>query len=254
MRAEMNMWDLRARSKNALPLRGKGHVRILVIEDDLRMLDLLRKGLGEAGIAVTIAADGDSGLEIALAREFDAIVLDIGLPGRSGYAIAEWLRHRAHRPAIVMLTALNQEHNIVYGLDAGADDYLTKPFSLRELVARITSAVRRTRIAAADNFCFGPFHFDIPGRRLFCDGAEIHISRTEYLLLRALALHRGEIVPRRQLIQAVWGNEVKSHGALDTLVNSVRDKLDEAPGLISTIRGSGYSLVEEPELSARMAS
>ena len=98
---------------NALPLRGKGHVRILVIEDDLRMLDLLRKGLGEAGFAVTIAADGDSGLEIALAREFDAIVLDIGLPGRSGYAIAECLRHRAHRPAIVMLTALNQEDNIV---------------------------------------------------------------------------------------------------------------------------------------------
>ena len=227
-------------------------MRTLVIEDDLRMLDLLRKGLEEAGFTVTIAADGDSGLEFALDREFEIIVLDIGLPGRSGYAIAECLRHRAKRPAIVMLTALNQEDNIVCGLDAGADDYLTKPFSFRELIARINSAVRRTRIAAADNFCFGPFQFDIPGRRLFSHRTEIHISRSEYLLLRSLALHRGEIVPRRQLIQAVWGTEVMSHGALDTLVNSVRDKLNAGqPRLISTYRGSGYSLVEEPEMPAR---
>lgn len=227
-------------------------MRILAIEDDLRMLDLLRRGLGEAGFTVAIAADGDSGLELALAREFDAIVLDIGLPGRSGYAITECLRHRADRPAIVMLTALNQEDNIVHGLDVGADDYLTKPFSFRELVARIISAVRRTRIAAADNFSFGPYQFDIPGRRLFCHRTEIHLSRSEYFLLRALALRRGEVVPRRQLVQAVWGAEVMSHGALDTLVNSLRMKLNtEQRDLISTSRGSGYSLLDESELPLR---
>lgn len=227
-------------------------MRILAIEDDLRMLDLLRRGLGEAGFTVTIAADGNSGLELALAREFDAIVLDIGLPDRSGYAITECLRHRANRPAIVMLTALNQEDNIVHGLDVGADDYLTKPFSFRELVARIVSAVRRTRIAAADSFSFGPYQFDIPGRRLFCHRAEIYLSRSEYLLLRALALRRGEIVSRRQLVQAVWGADVMSHGALDTLVNSLRMKLNtEQRDLISTFRGSGYSLLEESELPLR---
>lgn len=230
-------------------------MRILAIEDDLRMIELLRKGLEEAGHTVTIATDGDNGLQIALSREFDAIVLDIGLPGRSGYAIAQCLVRRDNRPAIVMLTALNQEESIVYGLDAGADDYLTKPFSFRELVARIASAVRRTRLAAADNFCFGSFQFDIPGRRLYSSSAEIYISRTEYLLLRALALHRGEVVTRRQLIQAVWGTEGMSHGALDTLVNSLRDKLNAVqPGLIATIRGSGYSLVEDSDLPIRKAS
>jgi DNA-binding response OmpR family regulator len=142
----------------------------------------------------------------------------------------------------------------VHGLDVGADDYLTKPFSFRELVARIGSAVRRTRVATADDFHFGPFHFDIPGRRLYSSNTEIHISRTEYLLLRALALRRGEVVTRRQLIQAVWGNEGMSHGALDTLVNSLRDKLNaEQPGLIATVRGSGYLLVGDSELPGRTA-
>lgn len=223
-------------------------MRILVVEDEVRMLELLRNGLTESGHTVTTAPDGDTGLNLAMLHEFDAIVLDVGLPGRSGYSIVEFLRNRSTRPAIVMLTALNKEDNIVYGLDAGADDYLTKPFSFPELVARIASAVRRTRIASTDHFSFGPFYLDLAKRRLFCHGAEVHITRSEYLLMRALAMHRGETVSRRQLIQAVWGATVVSHGALDTLVNSLREKLNiEQPRLISTIRGSGYALVEETE-------
>jgi len=224
------------------------NLRILVIEDDPRMVELLRIGLGERGHSVVTATSAEEGQRILDKKDFDAIVLDIGLPGHSGYTIAHHLRERPNRPAILMLTALNQEDQVVSGLDAGADDYLTKPFSLPELAARILSAVRRTRIAATDDFSFGRFRLDIGKRRLFRDRTEVHITRSEYLLLRSLALHRGETVSRRQLVQAIWGTTTISHGALDTLVNAVREKLNtEYPGPISTIRGVGYSLLEHPK-------
>jgi DNA-binding response OmpR family regulator len=223
-------------------------MRILIVEDDLRMLELLRKGLSESGFEVTTAADGDSGLSLALANRFDAIVLDIGLPGRSGYSVTAHLRQHSKPPAIVMLTALNKEDHIVCGLDAGADDYITKPFSFPELVARIHSVARRIRIASADQFSFGLFRIDAASRRLFCDDTQIHVTRSEYLLLRALALHRGEVVSRRQLMQAVWGSTISSSGALDTLVNAVREKLNAGHSdPIKTVRGSGYTLVADPD-------
>ena len=225
------------------------NMRILVIEDDLRMVELLRTGLWEHGHTIVTATTAEQGQQLVDAENFDAIVLDIGLPGRSGYTIAQHLRSRPNRPAIVMLTALNQEDQVVCGLDAGADDYLTKPFSLPELLARIGSAARRARIAATDDFCFGPFRLDTRLRRLLCNRVEVHITRSEYLLLRALAIDRGEVISRRQLMQAVWGTTIISHGALDTLVNTLREKLNvKQHGLISTARGIGYSMVEDADL------
>ena len=230
------------------------HLRILVVEDDLRMVELLCTGLREKGHAVLTATTADEGQRLADEEALDAIVLDIGLPGRSGFSIAAQLRGRENRPAIVMLTALNQEDNVVCGLDAGADDYLTKPFSFPELAARITAAVRRTRIAAGGHFYFGPFHLDIAQRRLFRSRTEIHITRSEYLLLYALALHRGETVSRRQLMQTVWGTAAIRPGTLDTLVNTLREKIDVGEtGMITTIRGAGYSLQEDAELRRRFA-
>jgi DNA-binding response OmpR family regulator len=223
--------------------------RILVIEDDPRMVDLLRTGLWEQGHTIATATTAADGEQLVDQSDFDAIVLDIGLPDRSGYTIAERLRERPKRPAIVMLTALNQEDNVVYGLDAGADDYLTKPFSFRELLARIASSVRRNRFAGQDELCFGPFKLDVRKRLLFCHGRDVCLTRSEYQLLFSLALHRGEVVERRQLMQSVWGTIAVSAGALDTLVNTLRDKLAaELPGLITTIRGVGYLLVEEAHL------
>lgn len=223
------------------------NLRILVIEDDPRMVELLRTGLWERGHAIVTATTAEEGRQLLDESRFDAIVLDIGLPDRSGTTIAQYLVERLDRPAIVMLTALNQEENVVHGLNSGADDYLTKPFSFPELVARITSAARRTRIAASNDSSFGPFRLDTVKRRLFRDHVEIHITPNEYLLLRALTLHRGETVSRRQLAQAVWGAAAISHGALDTLVNSLRDKLNaQQPGLIVTVRGVGYSLADAP--------
>jgi DNA-binding response OmpR family regulator len=228
--------------------------RILVIEDDPRMVDLLRTGLWEQGHTIVTATTAADGEQLADQSDFDAIVLDIGLPDRSGYTIAERLRERPKRPAILMLTALNQEDNVVYGLEAGADDYLTKPFSFRELLARIASSVRRNRIAEEDEPCFGPFKLDVNKRLLFCRGRDLGLTRSEYQLLYSLTLHRGEVVPRRQLMQFVWGTTTVSAGALDTLVNTLRDKLAaEQPGLITTVRGVGYQLVEEADLQRQSA-
>ena len=222
------------------------NLRILVIEDDPRMVDLLRAGLSERGNSVVSATNAEDGQQLVDQETFDAIVLDIGLPGRSGFTIAQHLRNRTNRPAIVMLTALNQEDCVVCGLDAGADDYLTKPFSFPELAARIAAAARRTRIALANNFFFGPFNLDLIGRRLLRGRDEIHVTRGEYLLLRALALRPHEVMSRRQLMQEVWGTTTVSHGALDTLVNTLRDKLGAGQhGRIATVRGVGYSLVED---------
>jgi DNA-binding response OmpR family regulator len=227
------------------------NLRILVIEDDPRMVELLRTGLWERGHSIVTATSAEEGRQLVDDGDFDAVVLDIGLPGRSGYTVAQHLRDRPNRPAIVMLTALNQEEQVVLGLDTGADDYLTKPFSFPELVARIHSAARRTRTAIANEFFFGPFCLDLGKRRLYCDSNEIHLSRSEYLLLRALALNRGEVVARRGLMQAVWGTTIVSHGALDTLVNTLREKLNAGQrGLIETVRGIGYSLVQDPEVEA----
>jgi two-component system, OmpR family, response regulator len=228
------------------------NLRILVVEDDPRMVELLSAGLREKGHFVLTATTAEDGQRIADAGNIDAIVLDVGLPGRSGFSIAAHLRERANRPAIVMLTALNQEDNVVCGLEAGADDYMTKPFSFPELAARIASAVRRTRIAAAGQFYFGPFHLDIAQRRLYRERAEIHITPSEYLLLYTLALHRGEIVSRRQLMQAVWGTASIRSGALDTLVNTLRGKIEAGQAeIVATIRGAGYSLADDAEMRKR---
>ena len=228
------------------------NLRILVIEDDPRMVELLRTGLWEKGHSIVTATTAKEGRQLAEENSFDAIVLDIGLPDGNGTTIAQHLLQRPDRPAIVMVTALDQEDQVVHGLDAGADDYITKPFSFPELVARITSAARRTRIAASGDSTFGRFRFDIAKRRLFHDYEEIHLSPNEFLLLRALVLHRSEVVSRRQLLQAVWGDAPISHGALDTLVSSLRDKLNQGPpGLISTVRNTGYSLTEAAIASQR---
>ena len=226
--------------------KSAAHYRILVIEDDPRMVELLHAGLGERGHTVVTAANADEGERMAMSAAFDAIVLDLGLPGRSGCTLR--LRAVPTRPAIVMLNALNQEDNVVYGPDAGADGSKTKPFSLRELLARITSAVRRNRTAAEGDPLMGPFRLDIRKRVLLCKGKPVDITRSEYLLLRALSMNRGEVLQRRQLMQAVWGSSSVTSGTLDALVNTLRDKLDgEQPGLIITVRGVGYLLDQEAD-------
>jgi len=218
-------------------------MRILIVEDEPRMLELLRKGLYEREFSVVTAADGETGLEIAMAHEFDAIVLDIGLPRLDGYETMHALRMRARMTPVLMLTARDAEDDIIRGLDLGADDYLTKPFSFVELVARLQSITRRHRQERERAIESGEVVVD-PIRRLVTRKMQnIDLTRHEFLLLVCLARQAGKCVPRTSLVEFVWGaDHLVGSSALDVLVNSLRAKID-APfdkKLIGTVRGTGY--------------
>ncbi len=209
------------------------------------MLELLRRGLQEHDCAVMTAIDGETGLEIAAACEFDVILLDIGLPKRDGYEVMRVLRERACAARVLMLTARDGEDEIIRGLDLGADDYLTKPFSFPELVARLQSITRLRRDDAQGRIEAGDLVVD-PVRRMVMRGnVHIDLSRSEFNLLVSLVRSAGRCVSRRSLMEGVWGSDPEvGAGALDVLVNSLRGKID-APykrKLIRTVRGSGYLL------------
>jgi len=220
-------------------------MRILIIEDEVRMLTLLRQGLYESGFTVMTAADGETGLEIATAHELDAIVLDIGLPRRDGYEVAQALRERKSTTPILMLTARDTEDDIIRGLDLGADDYMTKPFSFPELVARLQAITRPRREEASGILRAGDLTVD-PVRQYVRRGhANLDLTRTEFSLLVCLLRSAGRCVSRAMLMECVWGakHQVRP-GALDVLVNALRGKID-APfehKLIGTVRGAGYVL------------
>lgn len=218
-------------------------MRILVVEDETRMLELLRKGLYEHGYTVMTASDGRTALEISAAHEFDAMVLDIGLPKLDGYGVMQGLCALERRPRVLMLTARDAEDEIIRGLDMGADDYLTKPFSFAELVARLQSITRPRREEPSGLILAGDVVVDPIRRTVTRAGVSIDLTPHEFLLLACLARGANRCVSRQELINSVWGGEDQVGAtALDVLVNSLRTKID-APfeqKLIATVRGSGY--------------
>ncbi len=231
-------------------------MRILIVEDEPRMLELLRKGLYEHGYTVMTAADGETGLEIAMVHELDAIVLDIGLPRLDGYALMEALRARARTAPVLMLTARDTEDDIIRGLDLGADDYLTKPFSFPELVARLQSITRQGREKAGKTIEIGDAVVDMVGHSVTRNGEKIDLTHLEFLLLACLARRSGQCVSRQALKESVWGLDRQvGASALDVLVNSLRAKFD-APyrnKMIVTVRGSGYILKQDAPAPGRAA-
>jgi DNA-binding response OmpR family regulator len=220
-------------------------MRILVIEDEPRMLELLRRGLQEHDCAIMTAMDGETGLEIASGCEFDVIVLDIGLPRCDGYDVIRILRERSCATRVLMLTARDAEDDIIRGLDLGADDYLTKPFSFPEFVARLQSITRRPRQDRNCTIQAGDLAVDPIKRSVSRGNHNIELSRSEFSLLLSLVRNAGQCVSRQSLMECVWGAKPEvGSGALDVLVNSLRGKLDDSyrPKLIHTVRGSGYLL------------
>jgi DNA-binding response OmpR family regulator len=220
-------------------------MRILIIEDEPRMLDLLRRGLEERDCTVMTAMDGETGLQIAAVFEADVIVLDIGLPRCDGYQVMRTLRERAGTARVLMLTARDGEDDIIRGLELGADDYLTKPFSFPELVARLQAITRAHREDVSGTIEAGELAVD-PVRRTVTRGStQIDLSRSEFSLLVSLIRSAGRCVSRQSLMKGVWGSDPEvGSGALDVLVNSLRNKID-APyprKLIGTVRRSGYIL------------
>jgi DNA-binding response OmpR family regulator len=223
-------------------------VKLLVVEDEPRMLELLRRGLTEEGHNVVCAADGSEGWELARAYEFDAVVLDIMLPKMNGFELAKKLRQRQIATPVLMLTAKDSVPDIVRGLDAGADDYLTKPFSFSELLARLRAVRRRATSRSHNRVQVGDLILDPESRDVSRAGASISLTRTENSLLERLMYRAGKVVPRRTLIESVWGfdREIEEN-TLDAFVRLLRQKVDREgmPRLILTVRGVGYMIREE---------
>ena len=224
-------------------------MRVLIIEDEKGMAELLKKGLEEENHRVALAFDGLEGLELAKVYEFDAIVLDLMLPKVDGFEVARRLRHSGNQTPILILTARDAVPDIVKGLDLGADDYLTKPFSFEELLARLRTVARRgsaprpTRLRVADLTLDPASHLAIRGRR------EIRLSPTEYRLLELLMRRVGRVVSRTTIVEAVWGleNDIEEN-TLDAFVRLLRGKVDKgfSHKLIHTVSGIGNSLGESP--------
>jgi DNA-binding response OmpR family regulator len=224
-------------------------VKLLVVEDEPRMLELLRRGLTEEGHNVTCARDGGEGWELARTYEFDAIVLDVMLPKMNGFELAKRLRQQRVATPVLMLTAKDSVPDIVRGLDAGADDYLTKPFTFNELLARLRALQRRATARPQDRLQVGDLILDPESREVSRAGAPIVLTRTEYSLLERLMYRAGKVVPRHTLIESVWGfdREIEEN-TLDAFVRLLRHKVDREgmPKLIVTVRGVGYMIREEP--------
>ncbi len=223
-------------------------MKLLVVEDEPRMLELLRRGLTEEGHNVVCAADGSEGWELARAYEFDAVVLDIMLPKMNGFELARKLRQERIATPVVMLTAKDSVPDVVRGLDAGADDYLTKPFSFSELLARLRAVQRRATSRSHNRLQVGDLILDPESREVSRAGVSISLTRTEYSLLERLMYRAGKVVPRRALIESVWGfhREIEEN-TLDAFVRLLRQKVDREgmPKLIVTVRGVGYMIREE---------
>jgi DNA-binding response OmpR family regulator len=220
-------------------------MNLLIVEDETRMASLLHKGLSEEGHLAMCALDGAEGLALAKSYEFDVIILDIMMPRLNGFEVAKRLRAEKVRTPILMLTARDAIPDIVRGLDLGADDYMTKPFSFEELVARLR-AIKRRAIAAQDpNLRVGDLVLDPASREVQRGEARVALTRTEYNLLERLMYRAGKVVSRRSLIEAVWGfdRDIEDN-TLDAFMHLLRNKIDP-PGrtkLIQTVRGVGYMI------------
>ena len=224
-------------------------MHVLVIEDDVETARYLRKGLAESGHAVALVHDGREGLDAALAQRFDVAVIDRMLPGLDGLSLIATLRREGRRLPVLVLSALAQVDDRVRGLEAGGDDYLTKPFAFSELLARLEALARRacraggeggaTRLRVAD------LELDLLSRVVTRAGREIALQRREFELLAYFMRHAGQVVTRTMLLERVWGYHFDPRtNVIDVHVSRLRGKIDKGfdGPLIHTVRGVGYSL------------
>jgi two-component system, OmpR family, response regulator len=223
-------------------------MRVLVVEDEVKMAALLRRGLVEEGLSADVARSGEDALWMAAATEYDAIVLDVMLPGTDGFEVCRRLREAGRWAPVLMLTARDAVEDRVQGLDAGADDYLTKPFSFAELLARLRALARRPPLERPAIVEVGDLRLDPATRQVWRDGAEIELSAKEFALLETFMRRQGEVLSRYQLLEHCWdyGYENRSN-VVDVYVRYLREKIDRPFGRSSleTVRGAGYRLRRE---------
>ncbi len=220
-------------------------MQLLVVEDDLRMARLLHQGLTEEGHHVTVVHDGHTAFSTAQSHPFDAIVLDVMIPGLDGLTVARRLRASANKTPLLMLTARDAESDIIAALDLGADDYLTKPFSFDVLLARLRAIARRGPIPQPVCLTFADVTLDTATRILHRAQRQISLTPREHGLLELLLRNAGRVVTRETILNTVWGFDTDvNENTVEAFVRLLRNKL-ELPGerkLIQTIRGVGYSL------------
>ena len=222
-------------------------MRILLVEDDPNLADIVRSGLEEREIRVTVACTFTEGRMQSVMGTFDVIVLDVMLPGGSGFDLASQLRKREIATPILMLTARNAVDDRVAGLEAGADDYLAKPFAFRELVARIRALARRRAAPIPQLIRIADLEVAIESQRVKRSGCNIELTAKEFALLEVFVLHAGQVVDRAAITAHVWDeNHDPFTNALEVLVARLRRKIDDGfePKLIQTLRGSGYRFGE----------
>ncbi|WP_441246219.1 response regulator transcription factor [Kitasatospora sp. McL0602] len=220
-------------------------MRVLVVEDERRLAAALQRGLQAEGFSVDVAHDGPQGFWMATEQDYDAIVLDIMLPGLNGYRVCSRLRAAGIESGILMLTAKDGEYDEAEALDTGADDFLSKPFSYVVLVARLRALVRRTGRRAPQAMEFGDLLID-PARRL-CSrgGVEAKLTSREFAVLEHLARRAGEVVPKREILEQVWDSAFEGDlNIVEVHVSALRRKIDAPFGraAVETVRGAGYRL------------
>ncbi len=217
-------------------------MRVLVIEDEEKMADVLKRGLEEESFEVDVASDGDRGLELAKTSQHDFIILDIGLPGMDGFQVAQEVRNAGIKTPVLMLTARDTTEMKVHGLDSGADDYLTKPFAFAELLARLRALQRRTQTADT-TLQIGDLALNLITRRATRAGVEMQLTNKEFGLLEFFMRHPDEILSREILSEKVWEETFDTlTNVIDVYINYLRNKIDRnfEPKLIQTVRGVGY--------------
>jgi two-component system OmpR family response regulator len=224
-------------------------MRVLVVEDEVKMAGLLRRALEEEGYAVDVASNGGDGLWLGTENAYDAVVLDLMLPDVDGFDVCRRLREAGRWSPVLMLTARDAVSDRVAGLDAGADDYLTKPFSLAELLARLRALIRRGGVERPAVLRAGDLTLDPTTHTVRRAGTEIELTAKEFSLLEYLMRHGGEVLSRTRLIEHVWDFAYEGDSnVVDVYVRYLRNKIDRPFGRdsIETVRGSGYRLRSQP--------
>jgi two-component system OmpR family response regulator len=226
-------------------------MRLLIVEDNARIAAFLQKGLGEEGYVVQVEHDGERAYRRALEEGFDAAVVDVMLPGKSGTELVRDLRAAGVMLPVLLLTARDQTEDKVAGLDAGADDYLTKPFDFAELSARLRALLRRAGSGAPATLRLGPLVLDPATREVRREGRVVELTPKEFSLLEYLMRNPGRPLTRSMIMEHVWGIRFDpGTNLVDVFINALRNKLDPERTLIQTVRGVGYVLRDPAEAAS----